>query len=434
MGFAITSWASLGRCTKVERITLMEYESRARSAFPGRSLESLQALDEQGKIAAIDWSRRLAVKARSWVGTMQVPGCCVDILPKTGFADVPATRIQQRLLGMLATAGMIPVEDRDISMVTTERSRLWDCVAAGVAKRLMRALMAGVPRSYQRIDDDQPVIRGRLRTEILVRQCPPRLERPPITYDELTTDIPLTRLLRDLARRLYRSVSAPAALQATREPWSLLEATAGDWDTSQSLPELDRGNERFRPFLAFYQLLISGRTTGTGSGNDQTFSLLFPMERVFEGYIAGLLRRHANRLGGKRLMVQGGRKRAWLARDVYGSGVGRLKPDLAIADPYGNASTIIDTKWKVFDMGLPGPADLYQMNAYAAHWGCRDNLLLLPAQGHEAGQHLILNHDDQTAIRVGYVDINQPDGDVMTDLLKLTYLAELCEAGANISS
>ena len=199
----------------------------------------------------------------------------------------------------------------------------------------------------------------------------------------------------------------------------MLEGAAGDWHPSGQPLQLDQGNSRFQPFLAFHRLLLGGRTTGTGSGADQTFSLLFPMERVFEDFIAGLLRRHAKSLGLPGLWTQGPPHAAWLAQNTKGSGVGQLKPDLVITNEEGQPQLIIDTKWQTYDTGLPGPADLYQMHAYAAHWGCRDNMLLLPAQGREGGQHLVLDHDRDTTIRIGYVNINQSNTAVLSDLHKL---------------
>jgi 5-methylcytosine-specific restriction endonuclease McrBC regulatory subunit McrC len=136
----------------------------------------------------MDWSRRQTIGTTSWVGTMRVPGGFLDILPKTGFSDMRPGLVQQRLLRLLATAGMLPIEDRDWGGVSSQAMPLWDGIAIAVARRLSRALLAGIPRAYRRIDDDAPVIRGRLRVEVLVRQTPPRLERPPIAYDELTTD------------------------------------------------------------------------------------------------------------------------------------------------------------------------------------------------------------------------------------------------------
>lgn len=398
---------------------LSEFDRLPRAQCPPTVLSRLQALDEQSGEPALDWSRRQIISATNWVGTMRVPGGCVDILPKTGFAHVAPDVVQSRLLRLLAGAGMLPVEDRDWGGVFAEAMPLWESIAVIVARRLSRAILAGIPRAYHRIDDDAPVIRGRLRVETLVRQTPPRLERPPISYDELTTDTALTRILRDLARRLYLSVRGTEAARITREPWLLLEPLARDWQAADDVGDLSRNELKFAPLVAFHRLLVAGCSTGLGSGDDQAFSLVFPMERVFEGYVAHLLRRYARTTGCPTPWVQGGPGFAHLLRDVTGSGVGRLKPDLALADAEGRPVLIIDTKWKDLAGRAPSAADLYQIHAYAAHWQCAENLLLLPAQGEQLTRSYVVNHDPKKRVRVGFIRIHQDDVTALTDLAAL---------------
>jgi len=323
---------------------------------------------------------------------------------------------------------MLPVEDRDWGGVSAEAMPLWDGIAITVARRLSRAILTGIPRTYHRIDDDAPLIRGRLRVEILVRQTPPRLERPPISYDELTTDTALTRILRDLARRLYRSVRGTEAARITREPWLLLEPLARDWQPADHVGDLSRNDLRFAPLVSFHRLLVAGRSTGLGTGDDQAFSLVFPMERVFEGYVANLLRRYARTAGCPTPWVQGGPRSAYLLRDATGSGIGRLKPDLVLADADGRPALIIDTKWKDLAGRAPSSADLYQIHAYAAHWQCAETLLLLPAQGEHPTRSYLVNHDPAKRVRVGFIRIHRDDATALADL------AELIAATASTST
>jgi len=389
--------------------TLREFEPLARSGLNSAASGRMQALDETGKRPALNWSRRQTIAATNWVGTMQVPGWSVDILPKTGFGDVHEKVVRGRLLRMLAIAGMMPIEERDLQQVTAIHGRLWDCVAYGIARRLSRALLAGIPRLYQRHEEDSTVIRGRLRTEVMAGQCPPRLERPPIAYDELSANTPLTRTLLDLCRRLIAGTTSAVVRQAVREPLDVLEQMAGEWAPSDIVSDSDRNCARFQPFIAFHRLLIQGRTTGTGRGDAQTFSLLFPMERVFEGYVAGLLRRHALHLGITGLRLQGGTGQRYLLRDERDRGVARLRPDIFIQGDDGQPRLIIDTKWKSWDPAGPPSADLYQMHAYASHWGCSDNVLLMPAQAGAEAEIYSIAHDRSTRIHAAFLSVDVPE-------------------------
>lgn len=395
---------------------LREFERLPRAQCPSVVLSRLQALDEATQEPALDWSRRHAISTTSWVGTMHVPGGCLDILPKTGFGDLGPDVVQRRLLRLLAGAGALPIEDRDWGGITAQPMPLWDGIAIAVARRLSRAILAGIPRAYHRVDDDAPVIRGRLRVEVLVRQTPPRLERPPISFDELSTDTPLTRILRDLARRLHQTVRSTDAARITREPWLLLEPLAGDWRPADQVGNLGRNDSRFKSLVAFHHLLVASRGAGLGSGDDQAFSLVFPMERVFEGYIANLLRRYARTALLTSPWVQGGPHSAYLMRDAAGDGIGRLKPDLALVDAAGRPTLIIDTKWKDLAGRAPSSGDLYQIHAYAAHWHCAETLLLLPAQTNGAMRSYKVHHDPSKRVRIGFIRIHHDESTALADL------------------
>lgn len=108
--------------------TLREFEALARSELNPATSGRMQALDETGKHPALNWSRRQTIAATNWVGTMQVPGWSVDILPKTGFGELPENAVRGRLLRMLAIAGMLPIEERDLRQVTAIEGRLLDGV------------------------------------------------------------------------------------------------------------------------------------------------------------------------------------------------------------------------------------------------------------------------------------------------------------------
>ncbi|MCA9065689.1 MAG: hypothetical protein KDA96_21620, partial [Planctomycetaceae bacterium] len=148
---------------------------------------------------------------------------------------------------------------------------------------------------------------------------------------------------------------------------------------------LDRNSERFRDILEFCRLLFHSRSPTLHLGQTQTFSLLFPMEVVFEGFIGNFVRRHAAMFGFNRTAVhlQAHNRRKWLLRDQHGNGRFRLKPDIVI-DGHQGPAIIVDTKWKrlLRDMedsknGVSS-ADIYQLYAYAQRYNSPQNVLLYP--------------------------------------------------------
>lgn len=99
---------------------------------------------------------------------------------------------------------------------------------------------------------------------------------------------------------------------------------------------------------------------------------------------------------------------------------GKRRPDILIQGPDGQPRLIIDTKWKIWDPAGPSSADLYQLHAYAAHWGCPDNVLLMPAQAGAASETYSLTNDPSTCIHAAFVAVDAPEE------VALQQLASIC--------
>jgi 5-methylcytosine-specific restriction enzyme subunit McrC len=101
------------------------------------------------------------------------------------------------------------------------------------------------------------------------------------------------------------------------------------------------------------------------SGDQQGFSLLFPMEKLFEAYIARWLRKYLP----QHLHLTSQASSEYLcwhdSRRIF-----QLRPDLLLRDRNGDAVMVLDTKWKRLEAGNRAgnyglsQGDFYQMLAY----------------------------------------------------------------------
>ena len=149
-------------------------------------------------------------------------------------------------------------------------------------------------------------------------------------------------------------------------------------DTSSPLREsvrMDRTNTAFHSLYRLAQFFLERHWQSTTSGDATTgFSLLFPMNDLFEAFVGRALRRaialpvHLQHRGRHALVSE------------KGGPLFALRPDIVVDGTDG--SIILDTKWKHLE---PGDAkigvkqsDVYQMIAYAHAYEARHLVLIYP--------------------------------------------------------
>lgn len=344
--------------------------------------------------AAFDW-RVDEARAGQWVGVVQVPGLVLELLPKidtpSGHGAEAIDLARDNLLAMLAEAGEIPLRARDLAALSTRRAPLHETLIALFARRMLSELSKGPHRAYVSRTDDLRAMRGKLLVGKHVARNAARRERFTCGYEEFSVDTALGRVLRATCRALIDRVSSGPSREALGRCLALLDDVSDVPDGRVWLERvvLDRQSERFGDLVAFCRLVLEHQAPTSRSGAATTFSLLFDMDRVFEGFVAGFLRRKVMpRFDGLQLRVQGKGARAPLLRTERDHGALYLKPDLLLTGRGTRvAEAVLDTKWKRLgamtqrkQAGL-GAADLYQMFAYTRRYGVSRSVLLFPWVG-----------------------------------------------------
>ncbi len=376
---------------------IFEFDAVSRRAL-GAAQHALQALDEQhaGKtgVTVFDWSRREEIRARNWVGIMQVPGLCVEIVPKVGLGDDRRNSAPRAFLHMLRHAGILPIRARADADQMALPGRLLDAIVAVFAERLVAELRKGAPHAYVTREENLSVVRGRLLTTPHARRNGTRMDRVFVAYDEYCADSLLSRALRAACRVLLGRVVSPRVRHWLAEALHRLDDVADAAVTPAEIDRLrlDRHGERFAPLLPLCRLILADETPSMTAGPRATFSLLFPMERVFQGYIASLLRRYSPEISAVMgaeigaVHLDGAGESHFLLQPLGPPNRARLRlqPDVRLVAANGTATlAILDTKWKRLTVSRHGlldtpDSDLYQIFAYAMRFRSPMNVLLYP--------------------------------------------------------
>lgn len=353
-----------------------------------RVFDRLLAYDRsRGDGSIFDW-RVDEARAGQWVGVVQVPGLLLELLPKIDSTvydlEEGSTLARDNLLVMLGEAGHVPLRSRDLADLATRKAPLHETLITLFARRLRFELLRGADCGYVGEVDDLRLMRGKLVMGRHVARNAARRDRFTCAFDEFTVNTELSRVLKASCRALLGRTRSSEAHEALSHCMLMLDAVADEVDARPLLDRIviTRQNERFADLFAFSRLVLQQLSPTATGGRSTVFSLLFDMDRVFEGFISAMVRRAVRTFGdGTRVFPQAKTRRRYLMDGDQG-GILNLKPDILLEGPGGRL--VIDTKWKRLgsftqrrQAGLAA-ADLYQLYAYTRRYGVSRSILLFP--------------------------------------------------------
>ncbi len=427
-------------------LSIPEYGRIPRSDLGSTLLRRLQSFDEDHSRSSgsciFDWSHLNYIRVQNYGGVVQVPRLRIQILPKIDTshrtADQPYRQgeaaqslAQANLLYMLAFTRRIPIRERDLAGLRLQKLPLLEALLRIFVERLLEELRQGIEHAYVIREENSRFVRGKLLLSEHVRHNVSRKDRVFVAYDDFVPDIWLNRILKATCARLVGLTSVTRTQQRLQEATFYFEGVRDVPIRRYHFGKvfLSRNAERFRELLDFCWVVLIESSPAPSFGLSHTFSLLFPMETLFEEFIARFIKRYSEDFGLHRNMIhiQAVRRRRWLLRDVANHGKFQLKPDIVIDESPTIPQVIIDTKWKRLKRDSEdskngvSQADLYQLFAYAHRYESPDNVLLYPqVEGVTAKSYSLDGDDAGKSIRIELIDLNR-------DLLKekLAFKADL---------
>ncbi|MEB2610954.1 McrC family protein [Burkholderia cenocepacia] len=350
--------------------------------------QCLRAADA-GDAAWLRWAQRRGrrvIQVTSFVGVIRAPdGYQIEVLPKVGKATGGgAVEARQLLIEMLCCLHGFRHVLTNSAQLSAARMPLLEIFISEFLHAVEHVVKRGLRSDYRQRQDNLLALRGKLLMPPHLRQNLFRADRFFTEHDEFSTDRPENRLLHAALRRVLLLTGTQANQQLARELDFVFADVPPSTQTRIDFQhmKLDRGMGYYVEALAWARLILNEESPLTGSGRHTAPSLLFPMEAVFEAYVA----KHLARQLTPPLILKTQARSHHLVRHREQNWF-RLKPDLLIqnSDRY---LLVLDTKWKLLD-GLKAngtekyglsQSDFYQLQAYGLSYldGTGDVVLIYP--------------------------------------------------------
>ena len=332
---------------------------------------------------------RRVVQVTSFVGVIRAPdGTQIEVLPKLG-KDIRGgvNEARQLLIEMLCCLKGFRHLKTDSAKISAARMPLLEVFIGEFLRTVERIVKRGLRSDYSSRQDNIFALRGKLLMGPHLRQNLFRADRFFTEHDEFSTDRPENRLLHTALRRVLILSTSQANQQLGRELQFIFAEVPASVEPRLDFQRVkpDRGMGYYADALAWARLIVDEESPLTGVGVHGAPSLLFPMEAVFEAFVA----KHLARQLKPSLILKSQARSHHLVRHRDQNWF-RLKPDLLIRDGVRDA-VVLDTKWKLLNgvkangtekYGL-SQADFYQLQAYGQSYldGRGDVVLIYPKTG-----------------------------------------------------
>ena len=320
---------------------------------------------------------RRKLKLDQYVGVIETPcGTRIEILPKhvelSGTNDQGIILEERKLLQkMLSVSLHLPYREAGSANLNRFKQPLHEWIMAQFLALFERLVQRGLRFDYNRVQEDQKFLRGQLQNVKYMRQPPAKKHIFPIEHDVYEVNRPENRLIRTALELVCKKTKDANNWKLAQE----LRLMTSEIPRSQKIQQDFRQWQSGR-LLALYdeikpwtELILGEYMPVSTQGEWRGMSLLFPMEKLFEHFVAYHLRRG---LPEHQVKTQHATEHIC---EHQKSKIFKLKPDIFIDRSQANAKNIVmDTKWKLIDQNDRGgryglkDSDIQQMFAYSHYY------------------------------------------------------------------
>lgn len=310
------------------------------------------------------------LQACNYVGTVETPrGTRIEILPKTFIAGSDPSQARHIVIKMLRRVLDLSTHAWEKGSLVVMNQPLHEHLIEIFLTGVERLVKKGLRNNYVLKEDDHPFLRGRLRIEKQLHRRPGSKPEFAIEYHEFIPDRPENRLIHSAIIAVSKWTRSPNNQRRARTLRFVFSEIPDSTDHRRDLKDwsTDRTLIDYRGLKPWCELILTRKSPLFMAGTFGGLSFLFPMEQLFERYVASILRKKME--PGFRLVAQPSRHSLATHR---GANWFRLKPDLIVERGDGSCCSVLDTKWKHIDENLStskekyglSQADFYQMAAY----------------------------------------------------------------------
>ena len=287
-----------------------------------------------------------------------------------------------------------------------KKMSLYEIFISMYIQEVRQLVKRGIKSAYISDEDNQNFLKGKLLINHHIKKNIVHKQRFYVAYDEFHPNRPENKLIKATLLKLLHVTQSSKNTKDIKQLLVAFEMVEPSINYNKDFfrVKIDRNTKNYEIIIKWSKVFLLNKSFTTFSGENLSKSLLFPMEKVFESYVA----LHIKRIfGDKGWSVVCQDKSYYLFTEPRYQFA--LKPDIVCKK--NERTIILDTKWKNLvnderkNYGIL-QADMYQMYAYSKKYKTPEIWLLYPLNN-EMRNHkeIIFDSGDETVVRVHFVDV-----------------------------
>lgn len=348
------------------------------------------------------------ITAKNYVGVLMLnDGTSIEILPKifsrTAYSE---GQVKKLIIEMLKTLKDSPYKSLLTTNVDVEKMDIFEVFMRMFIDEVFFIVKRGLKCSYETVTSNENFFKGKVIFSEHIKLNYAHKERAYVAFDEFNNNRPENKLIKSTLLYLYKqtkSIKNKADIKTLLTAFNEV-APSSDYAGDFSLFVPDRNMKDYSTALMWCRIFLMGKSFTSFTGSEVAFALLFPMETLFESYIAKQMQRM---LGANdfRLTAQDRTYHLFTLPNKRFL----MKPDIVVKRKSDKTVFVCDTKWKLLtddknNYGI-SQADMYQMYAYQKKYGAKNITLIYPLTERVTQTNIEYDSGDGVLVRIRFVDL-----------------------------
>ena len=362
------------------------------------------------------------ITIKNYVGLIQLKnGFQIQVLPKISFSsgeDINSEETKKIFLKMLRSMKDFQGKAFHMASLRVDKMNLYELFINMYLQDVRVLVKHGLKSAYVSVENNLPCFKGKLQVSQHIRNNLAHKERFYVAYDEFSLNRAENRIIKATLMKLQKLTASAENAKEIRQllmAFELVEPSI-NYEKDFSKVVINRNTKDYEILMKWSKVFLMNKSFTMFSGKTASRALLFPMESVFESYVAQQMKEKFCPDGWE-ISTQDERYCLFKTPEPKF----KLKPDIVMKKD--SRTVILDTKWKRLNNNSRAnygisQADMYQMYAYSKKYETEEIWLLYPINDEvRECKNICFDAEEaalNTKVRVFFLDISEIENSLET--------------------